>query len=150
MLCVALSRRRFRRYRGCRPVGAYGAGEFNNLVLLAISDDAVLKRLKAAKDLYWYLRSGKYHAAVAGLGVALGWLHKCGEQGKLLGGLSRLNQLGIVGARHRLRLDSRLNSPGFSASIELRCINVSDTERGQPRRLTPRLQLLPQPARPPT
>lgn len=57
---------------------------FNNLVLLPISDDAVLKRLKAAKDLYWYLPSGKYHAAVAGLGAALEWLHMC-EQGKHLG-----------------------------------------------------------------
>lgn len=60
------------------------ASAFNNLVLLPISDEAVLKRLKAAKDLYWSLPAGKYHAAVAGLGAALEWVRTC-EQGKHLG-----------------------------------------------------------------
>jgi hypothetical protein len=60
------------------------ASAFNNLVLLPISDDAMLRRLQSAKDLYWYLPSGKYHAAVAGLGEALEWLHTC-EHGKHLG-----------------------------------------------------------------
>jgi hypothetical protein len=59
------------------------ASAFNNLVLLPISDEAVLKRLKAAKDLYWSLPSGKYHATVAGLGDALEWVRRC-EQGKHL------------------------------------------------------------------
>lgn len=60
------------------------ASAFNNLVLLPISDDAVLKRLRAAKDLYWHLPFGNYHATVAGLGAALDWVHTC-EQGKRLG-----------------------------------------------------------------
>lgn len=37
------------------------ANAFNNLVLLLISDKAVLKRLMAARDLYWTLPSGRYH-----------------------------------------------------------------------------------------
>jgi hypothetical protein len=57
------------------------AGAFNNLVLLPITDEAILKRLKTAKNLIWSLPSGKYHAVVAGLGEALEWLHAC-EQGK--------------------------------------------------------------------
>ncbi len=60
------------------------ANAFNNLVLLQISDDAVLQRLRAAKDLYWRLSFGSYHAMVAGLGAALDWVHAC-EQGKRLG-----------------------------------------------------------------
>lgn len=56
---------------------------FNNLVLVPISDETVLKRLKVAKDLYWSLPSGRYHAAVAGLGDALEWVHRC-EEGKHL------------------------------------------------------------------
>ena len=60
------------------------ASMFNNLVLLPIDDEAVIKRLRVAKDLYWSLPFGKYHAAVAGLGEALDWLHTC-EQGKRLG-----------------------------------------------------------------
>jgi hypothetical protein len=60
------------------------ASAFNNLVLLPIGDEAVLKRLKAAKDLYWSLPAGKYHATVAGLGDALEWVRTC-ERGKHLG-----------------------------------------------------------------
>lgn len=54
---------------------------FNNLVLVLISDEAVVKRLMAAKDLYWTLPSGTYHAAVSGLGDALEWVRRC-EQDK--------------------------------------------------------------------
>lgn len=50
------------------------ANAFNNLVLLLISDEAVLKRLIAAKDLYWTLPSGRYHAAVSGLGNEVEWV----------------------------------------------------------------------------
>jgi hypothetical protein len=60
------------------------ASAFNNLVLLLISDTAVLKRLMAARDLYWTLPSGRYHATVSGLDNALEWIHQC-EQGKRLG-----------------------------------------------------------------
>lgn len=57
------------------------ASAFNNLVLLEIGNEGILKRLQAAKDLYWTLPSGKYHAAVAGLGDALDWVRRC-EHGK--------------------------------------------------------------------
>jgi hypothetical protein len=57
------------------------AGAFNNLVLALIKDETILNRLKTAKDLYWSLPSGTYHATVAGLGDALDWVHTC-EQGK--------------------------------------------------------------------
>jgi hypothetical protein len=57
------------------------ASALNNLVMLQISDDAVLKRLKTAKDIYWYLPSGKYHAEVSGMDDAIEWLHRC-EGGK--------------------------------------------------------------------
>ena len=57
---------------------------FNDLLLLPISDDAIIKRLKVAKDLYWTLPSGKYHAEITGLGDALEWVHRC-EQRKYLG-----------------------------------------------------------------
>jgi hypothetical protein len=56
---------------------------FNNLILLPISDEAVLKRLRAARDLYWSLPSGNYHATVWGLGDALSWVQQC-EQAKRL------------------------------------------------------------------
>lgn len=60
------------------------ANAFNNLVLLLISDEAVVKRLMAAKELYWILPSGRYHAAVTGLGDALDWVRRC-ERGKRRG-----------------------------------------------------------------
>ncbi len=60
------------------------ANAFNNLVLLLISDEAVVKRLMAAKELYWTLPSGTYHATVSGLGDALGWVRRC-EQDKRQG-----------------------------------------------------------------
>lgn len=60
------------------------ANAFNNLVLVLISDEAVVKRLMAAKVLYWTLPSGKYHATVSGLGDALEWVRRC-EQGKRQG-----------------------------------------------------------------
>jgi hypothetical protein len=53
------------------------ASSFDNLVLLVVKDESVLKRLKNAKDLYWRLPSGTYHAAVQGLATALSWLHTC-------------------------------------------------------------------------
>jgi hypothetical protein len=59
------------------------ASAFNNLVLLEVSDQSVLQRLKVAKDLYWSLPSGKYHADVTGLGDALSWLRQC-ERAKQL------------------------------------------------------------------
>jgi hypothetical protein len=63
------------------------ASAFNNLVLLPIVDGAVLKRLRAAKDLYWSLPSGTYHAAVAGLDGALTWVQECEQaKGKGTGG----------------------------------------------------------------
>jgi hypothetical protein len=57
------------------------ANAFNNLMLVLIKDETILGRLKTAKDLYWSLPSGKYHAIVVGLGDALDWVHTC-EQGK--------------------------------------------------------------------
>jgi hypothetical protein len=53
------------------------ASAFENLVLLPISDAAVLGRLKVAKDLYWSLSLGRYHATVDGLGRALAWVRQC-------------------------------------------------------------------------
>lgn len=60
------------------------ASAFNNLVMLPITDEAVLKHLKAAKDLYWYLPFGDYHATVTGLGEAFDWVYVC-EQRKRMG-----------------------------------------------------------------
>ena len=56
------------------------ATAFNNLVLLQITDEAILQRLRLAKDLYWSMPSGNYHAGVAGLGEALDWVHRCDER----------------------------------------------------------------------
>jgi len=53
------------------------ANAFNNVVLVLISYEAVVKRLMAAKELYWTLPTGKYHAAVSGLGDALSWVQQC-------------------------------------------------------------------------
>jgi len=60
------------------------ANAFNNLVLVLISDEAVVKRLMAAKELYWTLPSGKYRAMISGLGDALEWVRQC-ERGKRQG-----------------------------------------------------------------
>jgi hypothetical protein len=53
------------------------ASAFNNLILLPINDEVVLKRLKVGNDLYWLLPSGKYYAAITGLDNALDWVRKC-------------------------------------------------------------------------
>jgi hypothetical protein len=60
------------------------AEAFNNLVLLQVADETALKRLKVAKDIFWLLPSGVYHATVAGLGDALSWVQQC-EQAKRRG-----------------------------------------------------------------
>jgi hypothetical protein len=50
---------------------------FNNLVFVVVKEDAVLKRLKVARNLYWSFPFGKFHATVDGIGPAITWLHKC-------------------------------------------------------------------------
>lgn len=62
------------------------ANAFNNLVLLLISDKAVLKRLMAARDLYWTLPSGRYHAAVLGLGNEVEWVRQCDQRKQVTAG----------------------------------------------------------------
>lgn len=62
------------------------ANAFNNLVLLLISDTAVLKRLMAARDLYWTLPSGRYHAAVSGLGDEVEWVRQCDQRKQISAG----------------------------------------------------------------
>jgi hypothetical protein len=53
------------------------ANAFNNLVLLLITNGAVLRRLTAAKDIYWHFPFGQYHASVVGFGDALAWVRQC-------------------------------------------------------------------------
>ena len=62
------------------------ASAFNNLVLLPISDEAVVGRLKTARDIYWSIPSAKYHAAVSGFGDALLWVQRCEQERRLPAG----------------------------------------------------------------
>lgn len=52
----------------------------DNLLLLPIADEQVVIRLRAAKDLYWSLSFGSFHAVVDGLGDALDRLRTCDRQ----------------------------------------------------------------------
>jgi hypothetical protein len=57
---------------------------FNNLVLVLLSDDRLIERLRRAKTLTWALPFGHFRAEVDGLGVALDAVGACGaaEEGK--------------------------------------------------------------------
>lgn len=59
------------------PIDRLKADVFNNLVMVRISSQAILKRLEVAKSLLWYMPTGEYRAEVAGLGGALKWLYRC-------------------------------------------------------------------------
>jgi hypothetical protein len=50
---------------------------FDNLVFVLIEDDALVKRLRAAKTVTWYLPWGQYQASVAGLTEAWDWVRGC-------------------------------------------------------------------------
>ena len=60
------------------------ANAFNNLTFLLVKDESTVTRLRVARDLYWTLPSGMFHATVSGFGNALDWVQAC-EQAKRAG-----------------------------------------------------------------
>ena len=61
---------------GAAPV-TVSASMVHNLVLVLVSDDQLLQRLRGAETLDWTFPFGRYRAGVTGLGAALDTLTAC-------------------------------------------------------------------------
>ena len=61
---------------GAPPIGL-SAAMAHNLVLVPISEEPLLQRLRGAKTLDWSLPFGRFHTDVSGLGAALDALLAC-------------------------------------------------------------------------
>lgn len=61
---------------GQAPV-TVSAGMAHNLVLVLVTDEALLQSLRGARTLDWTFPFGRFRAGVAGLGVALDALLRC-------------------------------------------------------------------------
>lgn len=56
------------------------ASTVNNLILVSVTDPALLQRLRAARTLDWSIPTGRVRGDVTGLGVALDALKQCSER----------------------------------------------------------------------
>jgi hypothetical protein len=61
---------------GAAPI-TFQAGTVENLILVRVTDPAVVQKLRDAKALDWTIPSGRVHGEVAGLGAALDAVVKC-------------------------------------------------------------------------
>ena len=61
---------------GAAPV-SFQASTVENLILVRVTDPAVIQRLRQAKALEWRIPTGRVHGDVAGLGAALDAVARC-------------------------------------------------------------------------